>query len=292
MRPGPFTLDDRYELGELLGEGAFGRVVAATDVVSGKEVAVKLFPPDAAGQALAAAQKTARIDHPNVVQVYASGEHDGMSYIVMQRLDGETLANRLQAGTLSPRRAIDVLSEIADALDAVHAAGLVHRDIKPSNIILTEEPTRSRAMLIDFGITTTVDAGDAGAFAGTPVYAAPEQITRDRIGREADVYALSATLYECLTGTRAFDRADRTKTELAHLLEPVPSVGGDDAIARAFDPVFERGLAKDPRHRFAKASELIRAANAALRSVPPPLHDRPIAAGIGSTLPAPTTVRE
>src|ERR687889_1102334 len=178
-------LEERYTLTRALGGGAFGRVYAAIDALDGRDVAIKFFRPSSAASAHIEAQHLAQVQHPNVVPVLAAGERDGTPFIVMPLVEGRPLSEHLEERPMAPRRALALLAGVAAALDAAHLAGFVHCDIKPSNIMVAKEPSE-HAILLDFGTTAIVEDYTSGSFAGTPAYAAPELLARDRITHAAD----------------------------------------------------------------------------------------------------------
>jgi serine/threonine protein kinase len=285
---GPTSLPERYVLGRRLGSGGFGQVYAATDRLSGDQVAIKFFAPR--GVAMEAVLRAATVEHPNVVPVLASGKHDRVPYVVMPLVRGHTLAHRLEQGAIAPREAIELLTGIAAALDSIHRRGIVHRDVKPSNIMLTDEPP-TQVVLFDFGPAPTTDADASGSFVGTPAYAAPEHLRETSVGPAADIYALAAVLTECLTAIRTFGRATHEETMHAHLQRERPLIEVDNPAAAALAPVLEKGLAIDPHQRYDTASELVDAARAALDDVRPEFTKRPLSSA-RSEMPAPTTVRD
>lgn len=277
-----------YVLGRRLGAGGFGEVYEATDLSTGKEVAIKVYVARAR-DALAAALKARKVDHPNVVPVIEAGYVGDRPYLVMPLIRGRTLADELSRRALTPRETLGLLEGIGSALDALHATGVVHRDVKPSNIMVTEKP-RARAVLLDFSSTATVDADAGGRFIGTPAYAAPEQLATEEAQASADVYGLAAVLAECLTATRLFSRPTYAETVRAHLERQKPLIELDSPVARAIAPVLEKGLALDASQRYETASDLISAARAALHELPPRLLDQTLAES-GPQEPVPSTVR-
>ena len=204
-----------YRIESLLGWGGMSVVYLAEDLRLKRRVALKLL---AAGLAedesfrdrfLRESELAASIDHPNIVPIYEAGTTDDHLFIAMRYVEGRDLKERLQHGRLDPADAVGIIAQVASALDAAHARGLVHRDVKPSNVLLD---TRARpdgsdhVYLADFGITKRVseDRGDDGHLLGTIDYVAPEQIAGEEIDGRADVYSLGCVLYECLVGQPPF----------------------------------------------------------------------------------------
>jgi len=210
-------LDGRYRLQGLLGSGGMGRVYEAEDMRLGRRVAIKVLYEDDADGTMAErlfreAKAAARAEHPAVVTTYGYGVDPelGVDYVVMECLQGETLAARIERdGKLSIPFILRVGLEIAEALIAVHEAGVVHRDLKPSNVFLA---TRGRRIddvkLLDFGVAKQLDLHTltlTGQIYGTPQYMAPEQINDSkRVDRRSDIYSLGVVLYECATGELPF----------------------------------------------------------------------------------------
>ena len=198
-----------YEVGALAGRGGMGEVYRAHDPRLERPVALKLLSErlsDDDGfreRMLKESRLAASLDHPNVVPIYEAGEAEGRLFIAMRYVDGTDLEALLRReGALAPERAVAIAAQVADALDAAHAKGLVHRDVKPSNVLLDQQGGREHAYLADFGLTQSIaEAGPAdGSLMGTLDYVAPEQIRGDQVDGRADVYALGCLLFETLTG--------------------------------------------------------------------------------------------
>ena len=201
-------LDGRYRLGDRLGSGAVAEVFRALDERLARPVAIKLFRGDAAEELQrheAEMRTLAQLDHPNLVTVYDAGEANDQPYLVMQLIEGDTLADELRRGPIGPERTARYGAALADALAYVHEQGFVHRDVKPANVLIAAD---GRVHLADFGIARLVDSAHVtrtGDVLGTPAYFAPEQVSGGAVGSGADVYALGLMLLECLTGQRAFE---------------------------------------------------------------------------------------
>jgi hypothetical protein len=261
-----------YRLGRLLGRGGMAVVYEATNESIGRTVALKLVAPDLADPDFVArfrreGEMQATLHHPHIVTVYEAGTSDYGPYLAMRLVEGTTLAGLIDDGALTSARTLDLLEQVAGALDAAHAAGLVHRDIKPRNVLVEGD----RAFLADFGLTRSSDAEAAtmtGHFMGTIAYVAPEVVSGEPAGPAADRYALAAVLFECLTGTTPFPRPTQAAVLFAHTNEPPPRVSGRrEGIPAALDEVIAAGLAKEPGERPARAVDLIARARAAMTGI-------------------------
>jgi tetratricopeptide (TPR) repeat protein len=264
----------KYRLIRPLGEGGMGAVYLARDTALNRDVALKFVAADMLSDAGARkrlvheAQAAAALDHPAICAVYdIELRPDGEACIVMQYIEGETLAARLARGPLEVREALTVGAELADALALAHARGVVHRDIKPQNVMLTKS---GRAKLLDFGIATLTDAiavssADAETttatrpvIAGTPPYMSPEQLTQRALDGRSDLFSLGCVLYECLTGRAAFQgrNALEISGRVLHVHPPAPSSLRPE-LTPEHDALCRRLLAKDPADRFQSAQELL-----------------------------------
>lgn len=253
---------ERYETGPLLGRGGMAEVYAATDHRLRREVAVKLLlpamaaRPDVRRRFEAEARAAASLTHPNAVAVFDTGEHDGAPYIVMERLPGETLADRLTAGPADPDRVRRLALEVLGALGAAHTAGIVHRDVKPGNILLTPDGT---AKIADFGIATSLDADPTSAshLIGTPAYLAPERLDGAPASPRSDLYSLGVVLYEALAGAKPF--AGDVPVAVAHSIHEGthrPLVDARPGVDAGFAGVVEQAMARDPEGRFPSAAAM------------------------------------
>src|SRR5215211_154649 len=264
-----------YRLIDQLGRGGMGVVYRAEHIHLGRVVALKVLAPDLSDNKafhdrfLRESRLAAALDHPNVVTVYDAGDVDGTLYLAMRLADGEDLSTILaERGALDPPEAIRIGEQVASALDAAHAAGLVHRDVKPGNVLVSG----SQCFLTDFGLTKPTTRSDStaaltatGAFLGTPDYAAPEQISGDAVDARTDVYALAAMLHECLTGSRPYTRDSQVAVLYAHLHEPPPRPSEvRPGLPAALDEVVARGMAKSPDERYESCGALMAAARDAL----------------------------
>ena len=209
----------------------------------------------------------ARLDHPNVIPIYDAGKDKGRLFLAMRLVDGMTLAERMRVEPLSAEETLHILGPIADGLDAAHATGLVHRDVKPQNILITE---RGHPYLTDFGVAKRVESAGltaTGGFVGSFHYAAPEQVLGTPTSPATDIYALTAVLYQCLTGAVPYARYTDAGVLFAHVNEPPPRLPLPEA--REFNGVIERGMAKDAVDRYPSASALILATERSLDDLPP-----------------------
>ncbi|MEU1206893.1 protein kinase [Nocardia sp. NPDC005825] len=266
-----------YRLLKLLGRGGMGQVWLAEDTRLEREVALKLLPVELAEDEdyrrrfEREARLAARLRGPHVVPIHAFGELDGRLYIDMELVDGSDLGKILrEQGALAPARAVELVAQVADALDIAHKAGLVHRDVKPSNVLTLPS---GFAYLIDFGIARGVGQATitgTGVAVGTWAYMAPERYSGDEDLR-SDVYSLACLLYETLTGAKPFAHADPVQQMAAHVTsEPPRASDRSSLVPAALDAVVIRGMAKDPARRFPSAGALAAAARAALESAPAP----------------------
>ena len=281
-----------YRLGAVLGQGGMGVVYRATHLKLARPAAMKLIAQQFAREAgfrerfERESLIAASIDHPNVIPVYDAGEDGGHLFIVMRLVEGRDLREMVALdGALEPRRAASLVEQIGAALDAAHGSGLVHRDVKPANVLV--EPAANggeRAYLTDFGLTKMVSSEsgmtESGALVGTVDYIAPEQARGESVDARTDVYALGAVLFQVLTGEVPFPRESSVAKILAHVNDPPPlaSERGDRSL-KAFDPVIQRAMAKEPNDRFASAGDLGRAAVAAAEGRELPRSGRVVAKG-------------
>ncbi|WP_156687406.1 serine/threonine-protein kinase [Mycobacterium sp. Marseille-P9652] len=267
-----------YELRSLLGAGGMGEVYRAYDTRKGRMVALKLLrrqfavDPTFRERFRRESHLAARLQEPHVIPVHDFGEIDGVLFIDMRLVDGRSLKELLAVqGPLEPKRAAAIVGQVASALDAAHADGLVHRDVKPENVLLTADDF---AYLVDFGIAhveSDPSLTASGSIIGSCDYMAPERFSNGRVGPWTDVYSLACVLYECLAGTPPFEQAAAPQVMSSHLYSPPPRPSiMRRGVDRDFDDVIAQGMAKQPAARFPTAGDLARAASAAAAALPPP----------------------
>src|SRR5258705_3923173 len=283
-----------YGIVEPLGRGGMSVVYRAERVRLGRAAALKLLAAplgnaDHHERFLRESKLAASLDHPSIVPIYDAGEEDGLLYIAMAYVEGSDLKTLLvREGKLPLRRTLRILGQIASALDAAHARGLVHRDVKPANILVGPD---DRAYLSDFGVVkelTATGTTRTGSFIGTIEYCAPDQIEGKDVDARADVYALACVLYECVVGTPPFHRSSDVAVLYAHLHAPPPKLSkAAPDLPAALEPVLAKALSKSPLDRYATCGEFIAVARAA--PVPEPRVSRapPAISGGLPALPAP-----
>ncbi|MGO9888035.1 MAG: serine/threonine-protein kinase [Solirubrobacteraceae bacterium] len=267
------TIVSGYRIDGILGEGGMGAVYEATQLSLHRVVALKLLAPNLSDDAGFRArferegQVQAALDHEHIVTVYEAGQSEYGLFLAMRLIAGPTLKRLILDEKLDPRRSVRLLAQVANALDAAHAAGLIHRDIKPQNILIDKG---DHAYLADFGLIKAPDEArltGTGQFIGTIDYVAPEQIQGEPATSASDCYALAGVLYECLTGEVPFPKPSEAATLHAHVMSPPPTVSAlRPDLPPALDAVIAQGMAKDPWARPSRTVELIQAASRALSS--------------------------
>jgi serine/threonine protein kinase len=250
----------RYELVGPLGAGAMGRVYRARDTVLDRLVALKLIDdqPDAARDAIREARAAARVAHPSLARVFDWGVADDRGYVVMELIEGQSLATLLrQRGALPSEEAVGLISRLADGLHAAHQRGVIHCDVKPQNILVTPA---GLPKLVDFGIARIVGGtrtSRPGEIVGSAHYVAPEQIHGERATAAVDVYALGVVLYEALTGAPPFTGDSAAQILAQKTLRPPPSPRPrNGTLSPDLQHVVLTALAMDPSHRFGSAAAL------------------------------------
>ena len=270
-----------YRLVEKIGAGGMGDVWRAVDTRLDREVAVKVVTdrlaqdPDALARFEREARAVAAISHPNILALYDVGRADGVSYVVTELLHGATLRERLDAGPMTPRAAVELAVQVAQGLAAAHARGLVHRDLKPENVFVADDD--GGVKILDFGLArfddhdsakgngtdetarTATSATLPGTIMGSPGYMSPEQVRGQAADARSDVFSFGAVLYEMLSGRRAFTGPSPADTLSAVLQGEPPPLPHS-----ALEPVVRKCLTKDPEQRYSSARELIPALRTAL----------------------------
>ena len=289
-----------YRVERRLGRGGMGILYLAIEPGLERRVALKLIAPEAASDEVFArrfaeeSRIAASIEHPNVVPIYAAGEEAGVPYIAMRYVAGADLARRLvREGRLSPQVAVDLIAQIGNGLDAIHAAGLIHRDVKPANVLLSGDEGGDHAYITDFGVARNVatESGltQTGRFVGTLDYVAPEQISGGAIDARVDVYALGCLLFKLLTGEVPFPKDGDAARLFAHLNDPPPAPSlYVPEVSMALDDVVIRAMSKSPDDRYPSAGDLGRAAQAAQRGERTTMPEHTVATGAAATRTAET----
>jgi serine/threonine-protein kinase len=266
------TMFGPYHLKRLLGRGGMGEVYEAEHTVKEWTVAVKLMSDQFSSDPVfrermkREARIAGRLQEPHVVPIHEYGEIDGKMFLEMRLIEGTDLDSMLKRfGPLTPPRAVAIISQVASALDAAHAAGVMHRDIKPPNVLVTRADF---AYLVDFGIasaTTDEKLTQLGTAVGTWKYMAPERFSDGEVTYRADIYSLACVLHECLTGSPPFKADSAGVLVTAHLMDPIPQASTQRAgIPKSLDGVIARGMAKKPEDRYSSAGDLALAAREAL----------------------------
>ena len=270
MASGSFTpgtsIAERYRLERVLGRGGMGEVWEAEHHTLGRRVALKLVRIEAGElrtRLLHEARLLARLSHPGIVAVHDAGETpDGLAYLAMELLRGESLGQRLaRAGRLEARLAVGYFLELLAGLEVAHRAGIVHRDIKPDNVLLAAAPGEAVVpKLIDFGIAVpTADRSQRQDTAGTPEYMAPEQLRGAPANPRSDVWSASVTLYEALTGRPPFLGRDLVDTARNVYDAPLSYPRDVPDLDGTLWSVLTRGMRKHPEERFGTAAEMLEA---------------------------------
>ena len=283
-----------YRIERAIGRGGMGIVYEATESALDRRVALKLIADEAARDPAFRdrfgheSRIAARVEHPNVIPIYAVGEEDGVPFIAMRYIPGQDLGQKIAAlRRLEAEDAAGLIAQVADGLDAIHAAGLVHRDVKPSNVLLSGPEGRELAYLSDFGlakhVASTSELTRGGFVMGSLDYVSPEQIQGGEVDARTDVYALGCVLYKALTGDVPFPREDGAAKMWAHVNDEFEPPSDTAGVPAAFDPVINRALAKRPEDRFPSAGDLGHAAQAAAAGRPVTQPERRVATGEAAT---------
>src|SRR3954471_6670513 len=301
LRPGEEFAGHRIE--GVLGRGGMGVVYRVTDLRLNRAVALKVITPalsadeDFRRRFQRESELAASVRQQNVVTIYQAGEADSLLFVTMELIQGMDLRALIaQRSRLDLPTASAIVAQIAAALDAAHASGLVHRDVKPANVLIAAAAPL-HVYLTDFGLTkrTSSQSGitKTGLFVGTIDYAAPEQIKGWPVDARADVYAIGCVLFEMVAGQPPFRRENEYATMYAHTSEPPPALTSvAPGAPHALDGVIARALAKEPDDRFPSAGDFARAVNAAVAGQAPAEPERTVAVGRAAPPPAPPTVPE
>ncbi len=270
FRPGSKVGD--YLLEEQVGQGGMAVVFRALDERLNRQVALKILAPALAGDEafrqrfIRESRTAAAVDDPHIIPVFEAGEKDGVLFIAMRYVGGGDVRTLINGESpLDAARVAAIVSPVASALDAAHAAGLVHRDVKPANMLLDTRPGRpEHVYLSDFGLSKTAlgttELTSAGQVLGTVHYAAPEQLAGKPVDGRADQYALGCTAFEILSGEPPFSRDQPLAVVYAHLSEPPPRLSAKrPGLPGALDAIFARALAKEPNERYGSCTEFAKA---------------------------------
>src|SRR5205807_4740608 len=264
-----------YRIVAKIGEGGMGHVYQAEDTKLGRLVALKFLPPDtirdekAKQRLMREARAASALNHPNIVTIYSIDEQDGLDFIVMEYVSGETLKDVVHRGAIEFPQVLEVGEQVADALAAAHSLKIIHRDIKPANILLTP---RGQAKVLDFGLAKVIrplpekmdkeaptmhDLTAKGAILGTISYMSPEQTRGELLDERSDIFSLGCVLYEAATGKLPFSGLSILSTlhEIAAVEHPAPSTVNPD-LPRDFDQIIGQALAKDRDRRYSSATEI------------------------------------
>src|SRR5262245_56569245 len=255
----------RYSITRKLGEGGMGVVYAAHDPRLDRSVAIKSLREEAMGERdgqrlWREARAAAKVNHPNVCHLYEIGEEDGVLFIVMELLEGESLADRIERGPVTLKESVSITLAVLAALEALHNQGIIHRDLKPSNVFLTPVGVK----LLDFGLARDIaplgtgadmSVTMAGTVVGTPRYMPPELWRGEEVGQAADLFGVGAMMYEMLTGRPAFDGDTALKIFESVLTQEPPPIVGSAGVAEV-DRIVHRALRKKPSERFRNAERM------------------------------------
>ena len=273
----PGTKLGSYVVEEFVGQGAMGVVYRAYHAQLERTAAVKVLQglspeADMVARFRREAQSIGHMRHPNVLNVFDFGEFEGTPYMVVEYVEGGSLAGRTKQGPMDTHTALRFLRGIGDALDYAHSLGIVHRDVKPANVLLGAHDT---PILADFGLAKLLQSSSiksmTGMTTGTPAYMSPEQVTGSAVGPAADRYALAVMAFEMLTGSLPFEGAGVLEVLYAHVhREPPPPSTLNPQLGTKVDEIVRRGMAKDPNARWQSCASFVTALEGALGAQPVP----------------------
>lgn len=289
-----------YRIDALLGRGGMAVVYGAENPRLGIRVALKVLAPELSDDEafrerfVRESRLAAALNHPGIITIYDAGEADGSLFIAMRYVAGDLRETLRRDGPLQVGRALAVLGQVADALDAAHGERLVHRDVKPGNILLDVGAAGGpeRAYLADFGLTkllgSSIPSIASNRFVGTIDYMAPEQIENRTVDGRADLYSLGCVAFECLAGSPPFPRETEAAVLWAHMKEPPPHLSerGGSELPRGVDDAIRRALEKEPSARYDSCADLVAALRTGADSAPPRRRRRRPAHAAGSVPPA------
>jgi len=268
---GPGTHLGQYVVQDFIGEGAMGRVYRAYHPDLERVGAVKVLnglsgDPQSVARFRREAQAIAKLRHPNIVNVFDFGQYEETPYMIVEYVEGGNLSSRLQQGKLEPDRAIRYLTDVGQALDYAHSRGIVHRDVKPANILMTNADT---PILADFGLVKLMESSSiksvTGMATGTPAYMAPEQVSGEEVGPASDRYSFAILAYQMLTVHIPFSEGGVLEVMYAQVNRmPPPASSFNPELSPAVDTVLMKGMAKDPKARWAACGEMVAALEKAL----------------------------
>jgi serine/threonine protein kinase len=263
-----------YRVLSLIGAGGMGEVYLAQDMRLNRRVAIKFLHPESVAderarkRLLREAQATAKLDHPNICAIYEIEEEEGRSFIVMQYVEGETLADRMQRKPLEFAEALDVAIQVADALSEAHSRGIIHRDIKPANVMVTP---RGQVRVMDFGLVKVIRdknsldseaetqslLSEPGVIVGTVPYMSPEQVKGEALDVRSDIFSFGAFLYEMVSGRHPFVRENAAATISAILTQQPPPLTRYVDVPAEVQRIVRKCLEKDRENRYQSARELL-----------------------------------
>jgi len=273
--PNPGDRIKHYEIEKLLGKGGMGEVYLAQDTKLDRKVAIKFLPPELESDELTQtrfireAKAAAALDHPFICKVYESGETDGISYIVMEYIEGQTLGDRMKSKPLSLNESLRIALEIAEAIEKAHKEGIIHRDLKPPNIMLTPQ---EHVKVMDFGLAkkimpsggnleqtlTQASITEKGTIAGTLAYMSPEQAKGNKLDGRSDIFSLGIIIYEMFSHKHPFSKTTPIETLSAILRDPPPTPNvKPKTINPILRPILKKAMAKKPDDRYQSISELV-----------------------------------